>query len=461
MKKREVIIIGGGPGGAATALYLIQSGIKPVIIERQSFPRFHIGESLSGECGNSVRNLELGTELTAQNYPVKHGVNVYNPNGVPFWVEVKRRCPESNALIPTTTWSVMRSSFDKILLDAACERGAQYMDCEAVAPIQKNGRIVGLQIRTAAGALENLLCDVLVDCSGQATFLANRGITGPKVKGDYNNQIGVFSQIEDMIVDSGSSPSTAVGNTLIFYKQRDHWAWTIPIASNLVSIGVVAPAAYFKEQGLDKTEYLRKEMMTLNPDLTRRITNTSFAEDVRSVTSYSYSTTDYAGKGYICVGDSHQFTDPIFSFGVFLAMKEGEFAADAIVKSLGDERSDKEDPFAEYVMTTTEGQDAIRDVIDTFWEYPLVFTRMASGAARRRHHRPFCGKGLWGNRAEKRFSRGDATTAHEASWPTGGFAARGCHSRRLTIGAGASGPWPTSKRMNGKVTRTQVVRSSS
>jgi FADH2-dependent halogenase len=253
------------------------------------------------------------------------------------------------------------------------------MNCEAVAPIQKDGQIIGLQIRTGAGALENLLCDVLVDCSGQATFLANRGITGPKVKGNYNNQIGVFSQIEDMVLDSGSDPSKAAGNTLIFYKQRDHWAWTIPIASNLISIGVVAPAAHFKEQGLNKTEYLRKEMMTLNPELTRRITNTSFAEEVRSVTSYSYSTTDYAGKGFICVGDSHEFTDPIFSFGVFLAVKEAEFAAAAIVKHLGEEGGTDENPFADYEAITTEGQSAIRDVIDTFWEYPLVFTRMASG----------------------------------------------------------------------------------
>ena len=95
MKKREAIIIGGGPGGAATALFLIQSGIKPIIIERQSFPRFHIGESLSGECGNSVRNLDLEAELTAQKYPVKYGVNVYNPNGVPFWVEVKGVAPRA------------------------------------------------------------------------------------------------------------------------------------------------------------------------------------------------------------------------------------------------------------------------------------------------------------------------------------------------------------------------------
>ena len=184
MKKRQVIIIGGGPGGAATALHLLQAGIQPLIVERQSFPRFHIGESLSGECGNAVRKLDLDAELIAQNYPIKYGVNVFNPNGVPFWVEVKRRCPETNVLEPIWTWSVVRSSFDKILLDAALARGTEYMACEAVTPLQKNGRINGLQIRTAEGALENLYCDVLVDCSGQGTFLANRGITGVRLSGD-------------------------------------------------------------------------------------------------------------------------------------------------------------------------------------------------------------------------------------------------------------------------------------
>lgn len=381
MKKRQVIIIGGGPGGSATALYLLNAGIQPLIVERQAFPRFHIGESLSGECGNAIRTLNLDAELVAQNYPVKYGVNVYNPNGVPFWVEVKKRCPETNAMLPNWTWSVTRSSFDRILLDAALARGAEYMSCEAVGPLQENGRVVGLQIRTPGGALEDLRSDVLVDCSGQATFLANRGITGPKVKGGYANQVGIFSQIEGMTLDEGTEPSKSLGNTLIFYKQRDHWAWTIPLSPKVVSVGVVAPAAYFKEQGLDKTEYLRREIVSLNPELSRRVVKTEFVEEVRSVTSYSYATTNYAGPGFICVGDSHQFTDPIFSFGVFLAMKEGEFASKAICQHLGQNGDRKSDPFAAYQAVTTEGQDAIQDLIDTFWEYPLVFTRMASGAA--------------------------------------------------------------------------------
>jgi FADH2-dependent halogenase len=382
MKKRQVIIIGGGPGGAATALYLLKADIQPLIIERQDFPRFHIGESLSGECGNCLRSLNLEAVVAAQKYPIKYGVHVFNPKGTGFWVEVKKRGPDTNAMIPTSTWSVKRSTFDKILLDEALRRGADYLQCDAVAPLQSNGAVTGVQIRTPSGVLENIHSEVLVDCSGQGTFLANRGITGPKVKGGYNNQIAVFSQIEDMIVDQGSEPHQGPGNTLIFYKERDHWAWTIPIADNLISIGVVAPANHFKKQGLEKTNYLRKEIMELNPELTRRITKTSFLEEVRSITSYSYSTTDYAGKGFICVGDSHQFTDPIFSFGVFLAVREGEMAAEAIVKHLGSKNGSKSNPFKEYIELTTEGQDTIRDVIDTFWAYPLVFTRMATGPSK-------------------------------------------------------------------------------
>ena len=404
MKKHQVIIIGGGPGGAATALYLIQQGIKPIIVERQSFPRFHIGESLSGECGNSVRKLQLQTELVAQNYPVKHGVNVYNPHGIPFWVEVKQRCPETDALIPNSTWSVLRSSFDQILFDAAIARGAQLMQCEAVSALTEGDRVVGLQIRTAGGALENLYCEVLVDCSGQGTFLASRGITGPKVKGTYSNQIAVFSQVEDMILDNGEDASQKPGNTLIFYKEHHHWAWAIPLGPRLMSVGVVAPARYFKAQGLDQTEYLRREMMSLNPDLTRRITKTSFAEEVRTISSYSYATTNYAGKGFVCVGDSHEFADPIFSFGVFLAMREGEFAAEAIVKHLGQETNGAEHPFAEYLEVTREGQDAIRDVIDTFWEYPLVFTRMAAGPAQDDITDLFAGR-VYGDAVRKNASR--------------------------------------------------------
>ena len=404
MKKRPVIIIGGGPAGSTTALYLLRSGVQPLIIERESFPRFHIGESLTGECGGELRSLGVEDELLRQKYPIKHGVNVFNPNGVPFWVEVKKRCPETNALIPTSTWSVVRSSFDRMLLDLARNRGAEYMECEAVAPIKENDRITGIQICTETGALENLQCEILVDCSGQGTFLANRGVTGKKLKGGYVNQVAVFSQLTDMVRDSGPEPSQAPGNTLIFYKQKDHWAWMIPLSDTVTSVGVVTPAPYFKARKLDKTEFLRSEILSLNPDLGRRVTNTSFVEQVRTISSYSYTVPNFTGNGFVCVGDAHHFTDPIFSFGVFLSMKEAEFAAEAILDHLGAEKEVDQNPFAVYEALATQGQDAVRDLIDCFWEYPLVFTRMVSGKARDDITDLFAGR-LYGEPVENNASR--------------------------------------------------------
>jgi 1H-pyrrole-2-carbonyl-[peptidyl-carrier protein] brominase len=404
VKKRPVIIIGGGPAGSTTALYLLRSGVQPLIIERESFPRFHIGESLTGECGGELRSLGVEDELLRQKYPIKHGVNVFNPNGVPFWVEVKKRCPETNALIPTSTWSVVRSSFDRMLLDLARNRGAEYMECEAVAPIKENDRITGIQICTETGALENLQCEILVDCSGQGTFLANRGVTGKKLKGGYVNQVAVFSQLTDMVRDSGPEPSQAPGNTLIFYKQKDHWAWMIPLSDTVTSVGVVTPAPYFKARKLDKAEFLRSEILSLNPDLGRRVTNTSFVEQVRTISSYSYTVPNFTGKGFVCVGDAHHFTDPIFSFGVFLSMKEAEFAAEAILDHLGAEKEVDQNPFAVYEALATQGQDAVRDLIDCFWEYPLVFTRMVSGKARDDITDLFAGR-LYGEPVENNASR--------------------------------------------------------
>jgi 1H-pyrrole-2-carbonyl-[peptidyl-carrier protein] brominase len=374
--KTDVAIIGGGPGGAAAAMFLSQTGLRVTLIEKAQSPRYHIGESLTGECGNCLRALGLEEEMTARRHPVKYGVTVYGPRGKnAFWVPVKGWQPESG-LFDTHTWSVRRSDFDHMLFTEAAARGISVMQAEAVAPLLDGDAVHGVRVRTNGGTVEDIASEVLVDASGQATFLANTGMIGEKVHGNYNRQVAVFSQVAGAIRD----PGTASGNTLIFYREKHHWAWSIPLDDQVVSVGVVVPADYYRAKNESKHQFLLRELHQLNPELMRRLPEIEFVEEVRGISNYSYRFLNFTGKGFLCVGDSHRFIDPVFSFGVFFAMKEAEYAASSIVSFFADSKREQPNPFADYERLCDRGQDNIQELIDAFWEHPYAFSMLA-------HHR--------------------------------------------------------------------------
>lgn len=370
MKKHDAVIIGGGPAGATTALQLLKAGLRPVLLEKKRFPRYHIGESLTGEVGGCLRELGLEHLMHSARYPIKHGVNVYGPRGKEaFWVPVKRR-DENKQLQPTTTWQVRRSRFDQALLDVAIERGAELMQCRAIAPLIDKGRVCGVRVRTPTDTTDDLHSKVVIDASGQSTFLASNGaVTGPKERGRYDRQVAVFSQVVGAIRDSGD----AAGNTLIFYRQKNHWAWFIPIDDEVVSVGIVTPAKYLNEQKVSNAEFLQRELRALNPELSRRLPDLKFVEGTYTASNFSYHIRKFTGPGFLCVGDSHRFIDPIFSFGVNFAMKEAQFASKAILENLGRE-SRTDDPFRAYEERSERGQDVVQDLVDVFWDRPLPFT---------------------------------------------------------------------------------------
>ncbi|MEK7727957.1 MAG: tryptophan 7-halogenase [candidate division KSB1 bacterium] len=372
-KKHDVVIVGAGPGGAGSALFLLQQGLKPVIIEKESFPRYHIGESLTGECGVCLRKLGLEDQLLKQNNPIKYGVTVYGTGGKnSFWVPVAERTPEDEIKLQWT-WQVRRSEFDKLLLDLAIAKGAEYRQCEAVAPLQEDRGVTGLRVRTPNGAVEDLHAEVVLDASGQGTFLANRGVTSPKERGPYDKQLAIFSQVKNTMRD----PGKAAGNTLIFYQKKHHWAWFIPLDDEVVSIGAVVPGEYFKSKKLSKEDFLRQEMLTLNPEMTKRVPDLNFLEETRSISNYSYEVKNFTGKGFLCVGDSHRFIDPIFSFGLYFAMKEAEMATATIAEYLAGKNRDAANPFAAYERIANQGQDVVQDLVDCFWDFPLAFLMFA------------------------------------------------------------------------------------
>lgn len=374
MKRADVAIVGGGPGGASCALTLAEHGVSSTIIEKEAFPRYHIGESMTGECGNTVRMFGLERAMAQSGYPIKRGVRVFNPRGAhAFWIPVMARDLASGSLVEATTWQVPRDHFDAVMLGAAKARGSEIIRGEALDVIRSGDRIAGVRVKSADLGTIDVEASVVVDASGQSAFLSRCGVVGRKQRGRYDNQIAIFSQVTGAIRDAEPGD----GNTLIFYQKPNHWAWFIPLDAERVSIGVVVPTEYFKGAGLTLDGFLKREVASLNPNLTDRIGNVTYTEPVRSASNYSYEIEEYTGPGYLCVGDSHRFIDPIFSFGMHFAVKEGQLAAETISQHLAsvtkDVASAGDNPFAEYQKLTTLGMDAIQDLIDAFWFRPLQF----------------------------------------------------------------------------------------
>lgn len=372
--KTEVLIVGGGPSGAATAMFLLKEGVKPLILEAEGFPRYHIGESLTGAGGKVLRELDLHPEMYRRKYPTKQGVKVYgNSARGSWWVPVTGR-DEEWKLFPWDTWQVRRSDFDKMMLDAAVARGASLVRGKAVKPLlREDGSVRGVQANIE-GRLEDIECEMLLDCSGQATFLANAGgVTGPKYLGAYDKQIAVFSQVARAVRDDGGTRETHPDNTIILYQQKFHWAWFIPLDSEVVSVGVVIPAQYFIDKGESKRDFLLRELHELNPELKRRIPEIELVEDVHVIPNYSFQVRRFAGRGFACIGDSHRFVDPIFSFGMTVGMREGQFIAPLVREYLGGKGRDAENPFAQHQLLCEQGIDVLEDMIDLFWEKPFSF----------------------------------------------------------------------------------------
>jgi len=379
--KTDVLIIGGGPGGAAAAMFLVREGIKPIVLEQETFPRFHIGESMTGEAGQLLRRLGLEEKMLSAKYPVKHGVKVYGSDGVNAWfIPVSARTPDWE-LIPGTTWQVRRSHFDGMMLQESEERGANVIRGKAVKPLLgEDGGVRGVTMCRPDGSYEDIEAEVTLDCSGLATFLGNQRVTGPKYVGNYDKQIAFFSHATGAIRDSGSSGETAIGNTLIFYKKKFHWAWFIPIDDEVVSLGVVVPTATFQESRQTPDEFFRSALPGINPDLARRIPDIQLVEKVHVIPNYSYQVRRFCGKGYICIGDAHRFIDPIFSFGISATLREAEFAVPDVLAYLKGKGRDKANPFAEHMLFCEKGTDNLEDMVDLFWEQPFAFATFV-------HHR--------------------------------------------------------------------------
>jgi flavin-dependent dehydrogenase len=383
MLKTPVAIVGGAPGGISAALFLQKEGVDSIVIEKDEFPRYHIGESMTGECAPILRALGLEDQMFAAKHPWKQGARVWGPGGQNNWfVPVMARGP-NRELVPAGTWQVRRSDFDLMMAKAARDRGIPIIHGEALDPIRgDDGAVTGLTVRMQDGGIQEIRSEVLLDATGQHIWLARRGVTSKRIPGFYDKQIAVFSQVRNTIRDQGDDEVDREhhpDNTLIFYKARHHWAWFIPLDDDVVSVGIVAPGAYFASKRESKHDYVVREIAEINSELAARVPDRTLIEEARALPNYSFQMKTFSGKGWMCIGDAHRFIDPIFSFGLFITMKEAQLAAPAVRDYLQGKNRDLENPFQAHQEFCEGGLDKVADLMDAFWGKPIGFAHLVHG----------------------------------------------------------------------------------
>jgi len=320
----HIIVIGGGPAGSAAATLLAQKGLRVRLFERERFPRFHIGESLMPETYWIFQRLGVLDKMKAGPCVKKYSVQFVNDLGKesqPFYFF------ETNPHESSQTWQVVRSEFDQMLLDNAREHGADVRQGTRVLDVLFDGkRAVGVRVQDEEGRQEELHAEVVVDASGQSSLIANRlKLRRPD---PFLKKATVWTYYEGAYRDPGLDE----GATLVLHTAgKKGWFWYIPQHNNMVSIGVVSSLDYlFKGRGDHETIF--NEEVERCPAVKRRLAVGRRATGFYSTKDFSYRSTRVAGDGWVLVGDAFGFLDPIYSSGVFLALKSGQLAADAVAE---------------------------------------------------------------------------------------------------------------------------------
>lgn len=321
--KNEIIIMGGGPGGAALGCYLSMAGISNTIIESKVFPRDHVGESMVTATTRIFEDIGFLETMEKQGFVRKYGAS-WHPTAARAALHVEFCEIVQEGINQDYTYHVDRSHFDQLLLKHAEKLGSTVLQGVRVRKVLfKKDTAVGVKVRVAQSDLD-IPAKIVVDATGRQTLLGNQlrlRCTDP----DFN-QFAVHAWFDN--VDRGDR-----GDNIHFLPINRGWIWQIPISEKITSIGVVAEKDLFKEGKGDYESWFER-LSNSAPDVARAMNRARRINELKVEADYSYHMQSFVGNGWMLVGDAARFVDPIFSSGVSVAMHSGKFASEQIAQAL-------------------------------------------------------------------------------------------------------------------------------
>ena len=353
-KQLDVIILGGGPAGSTAAALLAGSGLKVRVLEKERFPRFHVGESLLPYNNGIFEELGIAQEVQDIGFHVKRAAQFWSGAGRPG---ARLEFARGSFTEYKHAYQVERSVFDQMLLDNARRKGAEvWEECRYLSHnIEGDG--VSVNCASREGGQQELRARFLIDATGMQAVTARQ--SGLRMERDGHRKVALFGQFEDVLMPSGSF----AGDIVLLIRDQA-WVWLIPLDEKRTSVGLVMEKAEHAAARGD-LEGLWQRIVEETPELKRRMAGAKRLGKLHIEADYSFSVKRLVEPRLVRAGDAAGFLDPVFSSGVMLAMESGRDAARVVAEALRRGQ----------VMTTAmkRYEKSVHDHLSLFWRFVRAF----------------------------------------------------------------------------------------
>ena len=355
VESTQVAIIGAGPSGSIAAALLKKHNIDCIILEKSTFPRFSIGESLLPACMESIKKAGMLEAVEKACFQYKDGA-AFHCDGTFTSFDFTNKFSEGAG----TTYQVQRGNFDKVLADSAQEQGVEIRYQHEITDVDVSQPKALLSVLDTQGNPYHVEADFILDASGFGRVLPR--LLDLEEPSCLPPRKAIFTHLTDNIVNEGYDRDKILISVHPINTQV--WYWLIPFSNGTCSFGVVGEPEFFADYPSDNLEVL-KQLATEDNNLKQLLVNAEYPNPCGEIMGYSANVTKLFDRNFALLGNAGEFLDPVFSSGVTIAMKSAELAAESLIKQFNQEKVDWQVDYSDKLM---KGVNTFRCYVEGWYE---------------------------------------------------------------------------------------------